>query len=117
MPVDRFCYCCCSRKGKNENRLKLLDIIQKKAEKVLSFETYVKITREVMLYRSLFLDEYQKSLLKVCQIPKINRNLKAPVIDGYYENNIEIILKNKNKTRRLNKKVLDSVCVENESFI
>jgi len=100
----QLCFPCYSQKKDNRRKLKFLDLVQKKCEKVLSLENFFMMSRDVKFYKFFFLDDFQKKLLKVCPTPNKNK-IEDPNI---FETKIPSLVENIQYERNsLNARVLD----------
>ena len=87
-------------------------LIEKKIGKILCIENYIKTAREVKFFKYVLLDEQHEEFLAVCPPPRVKSN--SSDFDIYCEKNVDILIKNKNKNKRINRKVLDLVCTKYE---
>lgn len=73
----------CFVSPKKDIQIKFYKIIDEKFKKILSLEHFIKITKNLKIFKEVLLKRYQYEVVKICQVPKRK--------ESYQQMNIEII--------------------------
>jgi hypothetical protein len=88
----------CFLSPKNDTQVKFYKIIEAKLKKIMSFEQFIKITKNVKIFKEIFFEEHQSEVIKICQVPK-KKKLSEPM---NLEKITENLLKGVNQEKLLN---------------
>jgi hypothetical protein len=68
---------CCISPGK-DSQIKFYKMIEKKLNKLISFEHFIKITKNVKIFKEIFFEYHQNHIVKICQAPR-RKKLSEPM--------------------------------------
>ena len=97
---------CCAGKNKPNNKFHLLKVLEKKFNKVTSYEHFIKISKDLKLIKNIVFDDYQKQLFKLC---KSSNQFKKKVNLSVKELSKKLSNSNKEQSNKIDVRIYESL--------
>jgi hypothetical protein len=76
----------CFLTGNNDKQINFYKMIETKLKKLISFEHFIKVTKNVKVFREIFLENHQNQIIKMSQAPRSKKGSESMDTEKISEN-------------------------------